>query len=1004
MKKGLFKVGTLNCRSMRTAVKKMNIADDMAAYGLSVLGVQETHMTDKDVETIRTSDGKKAYTVHHSGQPSEKRAGCAIIIAEGLKCTFTAVSGRLCMMKLSLKDRNINRPIYVINCYAPTEPNCDKDSQLRETFYSDLTSLANTVCRRAILMVIGDFNAKTGSGYAEYRQEMGPHGKGDLSNNGRALLEFANQQHLVLTNTLFQHKLAHVTTWESPYREVKGADGTVRRNPYRNQIDYILIRRHSKELVKNSRSHNGLSTFTDHRLVRMTMFLHNHGTKRRKTERIDFQKLKDPVTRAKYSFAVEMKMMDREDNRQSETICQQQRWNDIVEANREAAEEVLGFIDKKNRSQDPTITRLSAEQKELGKRQNTESDPTKRDQLRKERNSKLTELHRMVKEKEHEKIISQVREIENAKDDSYRMFSAVRALQTTNVKKTLIIETEDGMTTDTKEQIRAVSQFFNELFFKNNTPSLPNIPPTRMSVPFTATDIEKAVKKLKDNKSAGIDQLRPEQLKKGPSNVYDEIAKIFNIMAETGEHPKEIKTGVLVPLQKPGKAKGPVENLRPIILLSVLRKILAICMLERINEKIDGSIPNSQAAYRGGRSTTEQVFTIKLMAEKAITSSNYSAMLLMMDMSKAFDSIHRAIILEDLQTILLPEELHMIKLMIDDVRLAVKIGSDIGEPFSTNIGTPQGDCISPILFTLYLANALKGKTPDKPTVMQEHSYSTNEMEKPITIPAHLKDHNYSIPRNIGTLIDLQYADDICWVGGNCDDGVEFYKENIPERLKERNLVINPSKTEEYRINLANNDWKKCRYLGSLLDSEEDIKRRKRLARAAYDKIRPALEDKKLENKIKISIFNTMISSVFLYNSEIWTTTKDIQEKIDTYQRNNLRKILNIKYPRKITNEKLYNITKQRPWSETVKGRRLSFFGHMARLPDNAPAKLALDEFRNTKTKKRRGGQKLTWLKQVEREVKPLGIDIEQALEQSQNRKYWRGQIERITRAKIYVRC
>ena len=82
----------------------------------------------------------------------------------------------------------------------------------------------------------------------------------------------------------------------------------------------------------------------------------------------------------------------------------------------------------------------------------------------------------------------------------------------------------------------------------------------------------------------------------------------------------------------------------------------------------------------------------------------------------------------------------------------------------------------------------------------------------------------------------------------------------------------------------------------------------------------------------------------------------------------------------------------------MKGRRLSFFGHMGRLPDNA-VKLALDEFRNTKTKKRRGGQKLTRLKQVETEVKPLGIDIEQALEQSQNRKYWRGQIERITRAK-----
>ena len=168
--------------------------------------------------------------------------------------------------------------------------------------------------------------------------------------------------------------------------------------------------------------------------------------------------------------------------------------------------------------------------------------------------------------------------------------------------------------------------------------------------------------------------------------------------------------------------------------------------MERINDKIDDNIPNSQAAYRGGRSTTGQVFTIKLMAEKAITSSNYTVMLLMMDMSKAFDSIHRALILEDLRSILLPEELHMIKLM--------------GNPFNTNIGTPQEDCLRPILFTLKCRNS---RTP---TEIADHNYGADETQRPMITPTHLGDHNYIKPRSFGTLIDLQYADDICWVGGN----------------------------------------------------------------------------------------------------------------------------------------------------------------------------------------------------------------------------------------------
>ena len=50
---------------------------------------------------------------------------------------------------------------------------------------------------------------------------------------------------------------------------------------------------------------------------------------------------------------------------------------------------------------------------------------------------------------------------------------------------------------------------------------------------------------------------------------------------------------------------------------------------------------------------------------------------------------------------------------------------------------------------------------------------------------------------------------------------------------------------------------------------------------------------------------------------------------------------------------------------------------------------------------RRGkGQKLTWLKQIEREEKPLDFDLEQAIEQTHNREQWQGQIEPIMHMSI----
>ena len=58
---------------------------------------------------------------------------------------------------------------------------------------------------------------------------------------------------------------------------------------------------------------------------------------------------------------------------------------------------------------------------------------------------------------------------------------------------------------------------------------------------------------------------------------------IVNLLnTETGVYPAQIKSGLLTPLQKPGKKQVPPSNLRPVILLSTLRTKLAICVIRRI--------------------------------------------------------------------------------------------------------------------------------------------------------------------------------------------------------------------------------------------------------------------------------------------------------------------------------------------------------------------------------------------------------------------------------------
>ena len=139
-----------------------------------------------------------------------------------------------------------------------------------------------------------------------------------------------------------------------------------------------------------------MTTPTDHRLVRLTMTTNAQKYRGTFKKTINLQKLKNKEISQKYAFAVEMRLMDKEDIMTGEPD-QQQRWNNIVEANHEAAKETLGYV-KKKKSTNPTIIKLSEEQRKLGTLINTLSDPTRRSALQKERNSKLKTIHHALNE------------------------------------------------------------------------------------------------------------------------------------------------------------------------------------------------------------------------------------------------------------------------------------------------------------------------------------------------------------------------------------------------------------------------------------------------------------------------------------------------------------------------------------------------------------------------------------------------------------------------------
>ena len=86
------------------------------------------------------------------------------------------------------------------------------------------------------------------------------------------------------------------------------------------------------------------------------------------------------------------------------------------------------------------------------------------------------------------------------------------------------------------------------------------------------------------DKSLGCDEIKAELLKNSPNIIFEHMAEILNQIAETGYKPITLSVGQLIPLPNPGQFKIQVKDLRPIILLSILRKILAIITINKTFE------------------------------------------------------------------------------------------------------------------------------------------------------------------------------------------------------------------------------------------------------------------------------------------------------------------------------------------------------------------------------------------------------------------------------------
>ena len=89
----------------------------------------------------------------------------------------------------------------------------------------------------------------------------------------------------------------------------------------------------------------------------------------------------------------------------------------------------------------------------------------------------------------------------------------------------------------------------------------------------------------------------------------------------------------------------------------------------------------------------------------------------------------------------------------------------------------------------------------------------------------------------------------------------------------------------------------------------------------------------------MQIYNITVTQVLLYGAETKLAAASVRDAIDVAQTNFLRRIEGIKCYDFVSNTRLLTLTDQTPNSRQLAIRTLRWFGHLIRMPEEAPASI-----------------------------------------------------------------
>ncbi|XP_071582471.1 uncharacterized protein [Temnothorax nylanderi] len=396
-------------------------------------------------------------------------------------------------------------------------------------------------------------------------------------------------------------------------------------------------------------------------------------------------------------------------------------------------------------------------------------------------------------------------------------------------------------------------------------------------------EIVRAVRNMKLGKAAGVDGIPMEAWLYGGAAVRRALTDLLKLIWKEGKIPTEWRTSIVVPLYKRGD-KERTDNYRGISLLCTAYKVYAEILRNRLEEimEMKGMIPDSQAGFRKGRSTMDNIFILNHIVqrekEKGMAIGKDKIFAIFVDLRAAFDNVDRGILWKIMEEKGVDRSLiNRIKEIYKETEVTIRTRDGFTRCFKTKKGVRQGCVMSPALFNLYNADIDK--------VLEKRGIGGVELG--------------------GVRVwSLAYADDMVLVAKNRKALLDMMS-MLKRFLKERKLELNTEKTKVLVFNSKGKrgrmTWKwgekiieeveMFKYLGFTFNRKgnyiDHIKELKRKGRIAANRVW-GLGERLCKDDFsrRWTLFKYLVKSVMEYGAEIWgwSEKKELEKVMLDYVR------------------------------------------------------------------------------------------------------------------------